>query len=60
MRDTERGRDTSRGRSRLYAGIPMWDSIPGPRIESHIGLLARSLLLPLPVSLPFSVSFMNK
>ena len=32
MRDTERyrGRDTGRGRSRLHAGSPMWDSIPGP------------------------------
>ena len=30
MRDThrERGRDTGRGRSRLYAGTPTWDSIP--------------------------------
>ena len=27
MRDTERGRDTGRGRSRLHAGSPMWDSI---------------------------------
>ena len=25
-----RGRDTGRGRSRLPAGSPMWDSIPGP------------------------------
>ena len=33
-----------------------------PEIESHIGLLAGSLLLPLPMSLPFylSVSLMNK
>ena len=33
IRDTERerGRDTGRGRSRLPAEIPMWDSIPGPR-----------------------------
>ena len=31
MRDTERerGRDTVRGRSRLHAGSPMWDSILG-------------------------------
>ena len=29
MRDTERGRDTVRERSRLLAGSPMWDSIPG-------------------------------
>ena len=32
MRDTqgERGRDTGRGRSRLHAGSPRQDSIPGP------------------------------
>ena len=37
MRDTqrERGRDTGGGRSRLYAGSPMWDSIPGPRAEGR-------------------------
>ena len=28
-REREKGRDTGRGRSRLHAGIPMWDSIPG-------------------------------
>ena len=28
---THRGRDPGRGRSRLHAGSPMWDSIPGPR-----------------------------
>ena len=26
----ERGRDIGRGRSRLCAGSPMWNSIPGP------------------------------
>ena len=31
MRDTERGRDISRGRSRLPVGSPMWDSIPRPQ-----------------------------
>ena len=32
MRDTERerGRDPGRGRSRLHAGSPTGDSIPGP------------------------------
>ena len=25
----ERGRDIGRGRSKLHAGNPMWDSIPG-------------------------------
>ena len=30
-RHRERGRDTGRGRSRLPAGSPMWDSIPGPQ-----------------------------
>ena len=31
MRDTERGRDTGRGRSRLPVGSLMWDLIPGPQ-----------------------------
>ena len=30
MKHRERGRDTSRGRSRLLTGSPMWDLIPGP------------------------------
>ena len=29
----DRGRDTGRGRSRLHAGSPMWDSIPG--LQDH-------------------------
>ena len=29
----ERGRDTGRGRSKLHAGSPMWDSIPG--LQDH-------------------------
>ena len=33
MRDRERGRDTGRGRSRLHAGSPTWDSIPG--LQDH-------------------------
>ena len=28
-RDTEKGRDTGRGRSKLHSGSPMRDSIPG-------------------------------
>ena len=28
-RERERGRDTGGGRSRLHAGSPTWDSIPG-------------------------------
>ena len=32
MRERERGRDTGRGRSRLPAESPMWDSIPDPWI----------------------------
>ena len=28
MRDTEKGRDIGRGRSRLPAGSPTWDTIP--------------------------------
>ena len=49
MRDTERGRDIGRGRSRLHARIPMWDSIPelgscpepkaGTQLLSHPGVL---------------------
>ena len=35
MRDTQRGRDIGRGRSRLHAGSPMWDSIPDSRITSR-------------------------
>ena len=31
MKDTERGRDIGRGRSRLPVGILMQDSIPGPQ-----------------------------
>ena len=31
MRDTEGGRDIGRDRSRIPAGSPMWDLIPGPR-----------------------------
>ena len=30
MRNTQRGRDTDRGRSRLLVGSPMQDSTPGP------------------------------
>ena len=29
-RHTERGKDTGRGRSRVPAGNPVWDPIPGP------------------------------
>ena len=32
-RKRERGRDTGRGRSRLHAGSPMQDSIPG--LQDH-------------------------
>ena len=37
MRDTERGRDIGRGRSRLPAGSPMQDSVPGPepKADTH-------------------------
>ena len=47
MRDThskrERGRDTGRGRSRLHAGSPSWDSIPG--LKDHTLLKADAQLL---------------
>ena len=32
MRDTERGRDTVRGRSRLLVSSALWDLIPDPGI----------------------------
>ena len=31
--ERERGRDPGRGRSRLHAGSPKWDSIPG--LQDH-------------------------
>ena len=34
MRDPEREADTGRGRSRLPAGSPLWDSILG--LQDHI------------------------
>ena len=34
MRDTERGRDTGRGRNWLPAGSLMQDSIPGPQDDT--------------------------
>ena len=33
MRETERDRDIGRERSRLHAGSPMWDSVPG--LQDH-------------------------
>ena len=33
MIEKERGRDTGRGNSRLHAGSPTWDSIPG--LQDH-------------------------
>ena len=33
-RERERGRDTGRERSRLHAGSPTWDSIPGLQDEA--------------------------
>ena len=41
MRDTERGRDTGRGRCRLPAWSPMWDLNPGPQ---HHTLSGRQML----------------
>ena len=43
MRDTGRGRDIGRGKSRLPAGSQLWDSIPGP--GSHPELKADAQLL---------------
>ena len=55
--------------SKTYRGQPWWRGILAPPvaqgmiwrpwIESHVGLSAWSLLLPLPVSLPLSLS-LNK
>ena len=41
MRDTQRGRDTGRGRSRIPMGTPVQDLIPGPQDHdlSHPGAL---------------------
>ena len=65
MRDRERGRDIGRGRSRLHAGSQMqnlilvsWDA--GVGVKSRIRLPTGSLLLPLRMSLPLSLSLMNK
>ena len=35
MRDTQRGRDTGRGRSRPPVGSPRWELIPGPQ-DHHL------------------------
>ena len=52
--ERERGRDTGRGRNRLHAGSPMWDSIlefgsrPEPKADtqllSHQGSLVCSII----------------
>ena len=45
QRERERGRDTCKGRSRLHAGSPMWDSIP--RLQDHaLGLRLNPLSHP--------------
>ena len=42
MKDTQREKDTGRGRSRLPDRSPMWDSIPEPKADaqslSHPGI----------------------
>ena len=43
---THRGRDTGRGRSRLHAGSPMWDSIPGPQDHALSPVSYTHLTLP--------------
>ena len=40
MRERERGRDTGRGRSRLHAESPTWDSIPG--LQDQVALNCRT------------------
>ena len=55
IRDRKRGRDTGRGRSRLHAGSPMWDSILG--LRGHI-LSQRHTQLPNHPGIP--VAFLIK
>ena len=45
MRDTERGRDTGREKSRLPARSGMWDLIPGPQ---DLDLSQRQMLTEVP------------
>ena len=55
-RDIQRGRDTDRGRSRLHAGSPMWDSIPG--LQDHTpGCRQRQTAAP--PGLPYLVLYMQ-
>ena len=60
MREKERESETGRGRSRLHAGSPMWDLIPGLP-GSHPGPKAGSKLLshPGPVVPIFDVGEMR-
>ena len=48
MRDTQRGRDIGRGRSRLLTGILMWDSVPKlgyrPEPKADAQLLSHSVV----------------
>ena len=44
--ETQRGRDTGRRRSRLPAGSPMWDSIPGPGSRPELKVDAQPLSHP--------------
>ena len=46
MRDNERDRDTGRGRSRLYARSPVWDSIPDPGSRPELKADAQPLSYP--------------
>ena len=59
MRDTEREREREAGDPWVAQqfGACLWPRAQSwrPGIESHVGLPAWSLLLPLPVSLPLSV-----
>ena len=51
-RERERGIDTGRGRSRLHAGSPTWDSIPGLQDHTLAEGGAKPLGLPIP---PFQI-----
>ena len=68
--ESERGRDTGRGRSRLHVGSLTWDSIPrfsrimpwtegGAKPLSHLGCLKTLLNTPLCISLSLPLIFMT-
>ena len=57
MRQTERGRDIDRGKSRLPTGSPMWDLIPGPGSRPEQKADAQPLSHPGAPRKPFKIIF---